>query len=103
MQEWAIIMHDKITDHTQAYIIPFHYQQMVYYVHKKEWWKQNSKWVVEKRFITGVWAGSVYGVTLDNNEQIAFCDFDQLFTDREEAIEFCVKKNKHAKIKIYGD
>lgn len=101
--EWAIVMHDEIMDDTKAYIIPFRCGQMVYYVHKKKWHKRNSKWIIEKCFVDGVWAGGVYGITLDNGEQIAFCYFDQLFTEREEAIEFCAKMNKYTKVKIYGD
>ena len=98
--EWTITMHELNGD--REYAIPFGYNQVVYYAHKKKWWKKRSKWVVSVRVVTGVWAGSVYGVTLDNGEQIPFCDFDILFTNKEDAIEFCIKKNAHAKVKVYG-
>jgi len=97
---WTIIMHE--LDGNLKYTVPFRCNQVVYYAHKKKWWKKNSKWVVTVCVVTGIWVTGVYGVTLDNGEQIPFCDFDQLFTDKEEAIEFCIKQNAHTKVKVYG-
>lgn len=100
--EWTITMHTLGGDH--EYTVPFECRQVVYYAHKKKWWRKNSKWVVTVCVVTGVWAGGlgIYGVTMDNGENVAMCHFDQLFTDREAAIEYCIKKNAHAKVKIYG-
>ena len=98
---WTVTIEDSSGSNT--YEVPFKCRQVVYYAHKKKWWKKNSEWVVSVHKIMGMWATGVYGVILDNNEQISFCHFDELFTDREEAIEFCLKKNSHAKVKIYGE
>lgn len=94
-----------VLEKTETYTIPFKSGQIVYYANKKKWWKKKSKWVLDRCKVTGVWAGNfgIYGVTLDDDEQIAMCHFDKLFTDREEAIEYCIKKNTHAKVKIYGE
>ena len=83
--------------------IPFECRQIVYYAHKKKWWKKNSKWVVSVCVVTGMWATNTYGVVLEDGEHICECEFDRLFTTKEEAIEFCLKKNAHAKVKIYGE
>lgn len=86
----------------EKHTIPFHAKQVVYYVHQKKWWKKNSKWVISVCVVTGMWATNTYGVTLDNGEQVGHWAFNYLFTDKEEAIEYCIKKNAHAKVKIYG-
>lgn len=97
---WTITMHE--LDGSKTYDIPFECRQVVYYAHKKKWWKRKSEWVVSVCVVTGMWVTGVYGVILDDNEYIPFCDFDQLFTDKEEAIEFCLKQNTYAKVKVYG-
>ena len=99
--EWVI--EKRLGNSIEArFTIPFKVSQVVYYAHKKKWWKKNSKWVVSVCVVTGVWATNTYGVTLDNGDQIYYGDFDLLFTDKEEAIEYCIKKNAHAKVKVYG-
>lgn len=98
---WTITMHKLFTD--EEHTIPFECGQVVYYAHKKRQWKKNSKWVLTKSTIVGVWATYAYGVTLENGTEICCVNFDELFTEREKAIEFCIKKNTHAKVKIYGE
>lgn len=82
--------------------IPFKVQQVVYYAHKDKPWKKRPKWVVSICVVTGVWATNTYGVFLDSGEQIPYGHFDVLFADKEEAIEYCIKKNAHSKVKVYG-
>jgi hypothetical protein len=83
--------------------IPFDCCETVYYVHRKKWWKKNSLWVVTKSKVIGVWATNVVGVTLKDNTHLCENEFDLLFKDKADAIEFCLKKNEHRKVKIYGE
>lgn len=82
---------------------PFESGQNVYYAYLERRLFRKNKWVVRKSRIVGIWATNIYGVTLDNNEHIHEDLFDRLFVDREEAIEFCLKKNRQAKVKIYNE
>lgn len=81
--------------------IPFNSGSDVYYVHRKKWWKKNAPYVVTKCCITGVWATNMDGVILDGNKYVGDDEFDRLFTDKEVAIELCLKKNEYRKVKIY--
>ena len=83
--------------------IPFKSFETVYYVHRKKWWKKSSPWVITKTEVTGMWATNTVGVTLTDNTHLCEDEFHWLFTNREEAIEFCLKKNEHRKVKIYGE
>lgn len=83
--------------------IPFASGGTVYYAHRKKWWKNNSPWVITKSCITGIWATNTVGVILDGSNHLCEAEFDRLFTNKEEAIEFCLKKNEYRKVKIYGD
>ena len=47
-----------------------------------------------------IWASNVVGVELDNGERICDHSFDRLFVDREAAIDFCLRQNEKAKVKI---
>ena len=85
------------------YTIPFACGSIVYYVHRKSWWKARSPFVVTKCTVTGAWATNTFGIILDGNNHIAEDEFDRIFTDRDSAIEYCIKKNEHRKIKIYGE
>jgi hypothetical protein len=98
---WSVTIHTSDKDLT--YHIPFECYQIVYYAHKKKPWKNHSKWVITKSTITGMWATNTYGVILSSSTYICEDDFHRLFINREEAIEFCLKKNAHAKVKIYGE
>lgn len=83
--------------------IPFDYFSEVYYVHRKKWWKTNSPFVITKSRVTGVWATNTFGVILSGENHVSEAEFNRIFTDREEAIEYCLKKNEHRKVKIYGE
>ena len=50
-----------------------------------------------------MWASNTYGVKLRNGDCIDQSQFKYLFTDRDEAIDFCLKKNERNKVKIYGE
>lgn len=96
--KWSITI--KSRNCTKEYEIPFTPMQTVYYVHKKKWCK---KWVITKTSITGIWIQHECGVILRNDVYLLESGFQYLFTDREEAIDFCIKKNAHSKVKIYGE
>lgn len=87
----------------EEYTIPFSCWQTVYYAHKKKWWKKNSPWVVTKTEVLSMWASNTYGVQLRNGVCIDVSEFKYLFTSRDEAIDFCLKKNERNKVKIYGE
>ena len=87
----------------KEYKIPFELQEDVWYVHSKKWWKKRSPYVITKSRVAGMWATNMVGVTLLDNTHVGEDEFDRLFTNREEAIEFCLKKNEHLKVKIYGE
>ena len=112
--EWIIKMH--WPDHIdcegnvmyEEYTIPFECHQEVYYAHKKKWWKKRSPWVLTKCRVIGVWATKTYGVTLQDDihimeNRIDQSEFKYLFTDLDEAIDFCLKNNERNKVKIYGE
>ena len=83
--------------------IPFQCYETIYYVHRKNWCKKNSPWVITKSEVRGIWATNIVGVTLRDNTHLSEDEFDLLFKDKEEAIEFCLKKNEYRKVKIYGE
>ena len=83
--------------------IPFNSGADVYYVYRKKRWKRNSPYVVKKCSVTGVWATNMVGVILDGTNHVGDDEFDRLFTDKEEAIELCLKLNTYRKVKIYGE
>lgn len=83
--------------------IPFRLQEDVWYVHRKNWLRRNSPFVITKSRITGMWATNMIGVSLANNTYIGDTEFDRLFIDKEKAIEYCLKKNEYRKVKIYGE
>lgn len=97
--------YDGITVEQQEkeYNIPFELQEDVWYVHRKNWLKRNPPFVITKSRVTGMWATNMVGVILDGNNYVGDYEFDHLFTDREKAIEYCLKKNEHRKVKIYGE
>ena len=83
--------------------IPFSCCETVYYVHRKKWRKKTSPWVITKSEVRGIWATNTVGVTLRDDTHLSEEEFSLLFKDKEEAIEFCIKKNEHRKVKIYGE
>lgn len=83
--------------------IPFEQGAVVYYVHRKNWTKRSSPYVITKSRVTGAWVTNMVGVILDGDNHVGEDEFDCIFTDREKAIEYCLKKNEHRKVKIYGE
>lgn len=77
--------------------IPFDFFEEVWYCYKKR-----KRYVVRKSFISGIWATNIAGVTLDNGWQISESEFDMLFKNKDDAIDWCLKKNQRATVKIYG-
>ena len=110
--KWAIAMHTKeYTSYdgvkheaeTKLFKCPFEFRQVVYYVYKQERPFRKPRWVVRKDRISSVWATNIFGVRLEDGDCIDEKMFDRLFTDKEAAIEFCLKKNQHSKVKIYNE
>jgi hypothetical protein len=73
--------------------IPFKWHDDVWYVHKKKWWKSNSPYVITKCEVTGAWVTNTTGVILNGDNHVSEDEFYHLFTDKESAIEYCIKKN----------
>ena len=86
---------------TKTFECPFEYCQEVYYVYREKKPFRKERWVARKSRVSSVWATNIFGVCLDNNEHITENWFNRLFEDREAAIEFCLKKNNQAKVKVY--
>ena len=102
--EWTVTMH--IPEHTDydghvyeekttTVKIPFACRQTVYYAYKRR-----KKWMLRKSEVIAIWATNMVGVELDNGEKIGDSSFDRLFTDKESAIDFCLRQNEKAKVKI---
>ena len=88
---------------SKTFEYPFECWQDVYYAYKENRFFRKPRWVIRKSKITGIWATNCFGVCLDNNEHIVEDSFDRLFTDKEAAIDFCLKKNRQLKVKIYNN
>ena len=110
--QWAIGMHTKAytgydgTAHeekTQIFRCPFEFRQIVYYVYKQERAFRKPRWVVRKDRVASVWATNIFGVRLDTGDYIDEKMFNRLFVTKEEAIEFCLKKNQQANVKVYNE
>lgn len=86
---------------TNTFECPFEYRQDVYYVFREKKPFRKERWVARRSEVVSVWATNMFGVCLDNNEHITQDMFNRLFEDREDAIEFCLKKNNQAKVKVY--
>ena len=86
----------------KSFELPFTSHQTVYYVFYQCRLFGKDRWVVRRSKIVGMWATNTYGVQLDNGEHIDADMFHKLFTDKESAIEFCLKKNNHLKVKVYN-
>lgn len=79
----------------EEFDIPYHRNKRVWYCYKKR-----RKYIVRESEIIGVWATNICGVILDNNWHISYYDFDRLFQDKDEAIDWCIKQNQRDKVKI---
>lgn len=80
----------------EEFNIPYEYFEDVWYCYRKR-----KKYVVRESQIYGVWATNIVGVTLDNGWHIAESEFQRLFKDKNEAIDWCLKKNQREKVKVY--
>ena len=107
---WTVTMHiNAYADYdgtmhaadTKTFECPFECFQDVYYAYPEERMFRKTRWVVRKSSISSVWATNMFGVCLDTHEHIPEDMFHRLFTDKEAAIEFCLKKNNQAKVKVY--
>ena len=76
--------------------IPYKYHEDIWYCCKKR-----KKYVVKRRCIVGVWATNIVGVILNGNEHIDEEDYDKLFRNKEDAIDWCIKQNQRIKVKVY--
>ena len=111
--KWTITTHIKqYTDYdgyvheakTETFECPFEYRQEVYYAYPKERLFRKTKWVILKTRISSVWATNCFGVCLEYDGNHIHEDlFYRLFTNKEDAIEFCLKKNRQSKVKIYNN
>lgn len=86
---------------TKTFECPFEVGQNVYYVYPEIRMFRKDRWVVRKSRVCEVWATNIFGVCLDNENHIDEGLFYRIFEDKESAIEFCLKKNNQAKVKIY--
>ena len=76
--------------------IPFEYFQDVWYCYKKR-----KKYVVRESKVDGIWATNMIGITLDNGWHISEHEFDRIFKDKNEAIDWCLKQNQRGTVKVY--
>lgn len=68
---------------------------IVYYAYKKK-----KRWVLRKSRINSFCFTNMLSYQLDNGWVV--CDEDRLFTDKDQAIEFCLEHNKKDEVKIYN-
>ena len=76
--------------------IPYEFYEEVWYCYKKR-----NRYVVRRSEISGIWATNIVGVTLDNNWHITENEFDRLFKNKNDAIDWCVRQNQRCKVKVY--
>lgn len=89
---------------TKTFECPFEYRQDIYYAYPKERLFRKTQWVLIKTRISSIWVTNCFGVCLEyNGNHIPEEWFYRLFTDKEAAIEFCLKKNQHSTVKIYNN
>ena len=77
--------------------IPYGLWDKVWYCHKKR-----KQYVVRESEVTGIWATNIVGITLDNNWHVAEDEFNRLFKDKNEAIDWCLKQNQRGTVKVYS-
>ena len=93
---YKIIFDTKEHTKHKEFDIPFEFHENVWYCHKRF-----GKYVVRESEIRGIWATNIVGVILDNNWHIWEDEFNRLFTNKNEAIDWCVKQNQRATVKVY--
>lgn len=112
--KWTVAIHTQkytdydektvqVKDDVKTFECPFKFHQDVYYVYPEHRLFKKDRWVIRKSIITEVWATNIFGVALDGGHHIHEDLFYRLFINKEEAIEFCLKKNQQSKVKIYNE
>lgn len=76
--------------------IPYGCWETVWYCYKKR-----NKYAVYKSGIKGIWATNIIGVILDNDWHVSQYEFDRLFKDKDDAIDWCLKQNQRKTVKVY--
>ena len=76
--------------------IPYERGDTVWYCYKK-----NKKYVVGESQVTGVWATSMVGIILDHDNHVGENEFDRIFKNKNEAVDWCIKQNQRSNIKVY--
>lgn len=69
---------------------------IVYYVYKKK-----KKWVVRKSMIDAFSFTNILSYKLDNGVYVH--DENRLFSDKDEAIKFCLEHNEKNSVKVYNE
>ena len=100
--KWIITMYSGDKEINHVFECPFESTQTVYYAYPQKRLFRQDRWVIRKSRVVSVWATNCCGICLDNSEWISEDWFYRLFTDKESAIEFCLRKNQHEKVKIYN-
>ena len=106
--DWTITLHQDefvgmsgihYPEKTATCKIPFKQKECVYLSILKR-----SKWMLVRTSVVSMWADDTYGITVAfKNMRSPWCEFNTVFKDKNEAIEFCLKKNEQAKVKIHYD
>lgn len=98
--EWKITFINSNSGVETEHDIPFELGQTVYYCKRKR-----NKYAVYKRAVESMWASNCYGIELKTdgfkNEYVLSHDFDKIFDDKQDAIDFCTKQNQRLKVKVY--
>ena len=76
--------------------IPYKRNEVVWYCYKKR-----NKYVVRESEVRGVWATNTVGVILDDDWFISEDEFDMLFKDKNEAVDWCLNQNQRSTVRVY--
>lgn len=93
---YKIIFDTKERTEHKEFDIPFEFHENVWYCYKRF-----RKYVVRESEIRGIWATNIVGITLDNNWHISEDEFNRLFTNKNAAIDWCLKQNQRGTVKVY--
>ena len=98
---WTVLVKSDDCDDVTTFECPFELFQLIYYVNKRERLFRKPEWVVESHRVTGVVITNTLNLYLDNKGYIDQSRFNRVFTNKEDAIEFCLKKNQQSKVKVF--
>ena len=99
--KWKVEMHMKDSS-VETFECPFEYGQVVWYAYPEHRLFRKDRWVVVRNRVSEVWTTNCFGIALENGTHILEEWFDRVFTDKDAAIDFCIKKNMQHKIKVYN-